>query len=672
LLWVWNRADGAARAYGGAVVRTFFAFEVPEWSPDGRFVYSRALSREVEERFGAQPDHWPWEQALAPVGDTGDAAAPAPAAATPEEVPLVTVYDSRRPKSEAAVPKPPGAAGGRGVIDLVRIEVETGEAVRLLEGRAVRDFDLSPDGRYLAVMVQLGPESVGAQQPLFDLVVVPTDPAAGGEPVARTTVRQGYGISIGWSPASDQVAFATVGPLAAGDIELLRLGGGEVRNLTAELEESLAPARSSEVYARPLWTPDGRGVLWTGDGDLWYVPLEGAEPRNLTSRSDLRIAGLIAAGDGGLAWTPARGKVVVQIFDSESFEAGFARVDLAGGEIEPLLAERRRHPGVTRFGIDAEPGAAGGGVLVYTAESNVEPADLWAAGSDLREPRRITRINEHLRNVDLGRPRLLSWEAPDGSQERAILVLPDDAPEGKRLPLVVSVYAGSRPSRAFHSFGLSKDPVAENPAMFIGRGYAVLCPDIPLAEGGEPLKEMVRPVLAAVDAAIATGRIDPDRLGLFGHSYGGYSVNALVTQTDRFAAAVASAGSSDLVSYFFQKYFFDGSTGWFETGQGAMGGPPWEHPERYRWSSPISYVDRVTTPLLLVHGTEDDAYWQSVEMYAGLARQGKEARFLSYEGAGHWFGAWPREMLQDFWARILAWFDEHLGAGAGGSPAGVR
>ncbi|HUP42732.1 MAG TPA: prolyl oligopeptidase family serine peptidase [Thermoanaerobaculia bacterium] len=668
LLWIWSRDEGETRAYDGAVVRTFFAFEVPEWSPDGRFLYSRALSREVEERYGAQPDRWPWEQALAPPGDAGDGAAPA--AETPQEMPFVTIHDSRRPRVEGAAPETPGPAAGRGVIDLVRVDVETGEAVRLLEGRAVRDFDLSPDGRHLAVMVQLGPESVGAQQPLFELVVQPTDPAAGGEPVARATVRQGYGISIGWSPGSDAVAFATVGQLAEGDVKILRLADGEVRNLTAALEENLAPDRSSEVYARPLWTPDGRAVLWTGDGDLWHVPLAGGAPRNLTAGSGLRIAAVIAAGDGGTAWTPEPGKAVVQTFDSGSFEAGFARVDLAAGAIEPLLVEARRYPGVARFRIDAAPGAADGGLLVYTAESNVEPADLWAAGPDLREPRRITRINEHLRAVDLGRPRLLSWRAPDGTEERAILVLPEGESAGEKLPLVVSVYAGSRPSRSFHSFGLSEDPVAENPAMFLGRGYAVLYPDIPLAEDAEPLKDMVRPVLAAVEAAIATGRIDPERLGLFGHSYGGYSVNALVTQTDRFAAAVASTGSSDLESYFFQKYFFDGTTGWFETGQGRMGGPPWEHPERYRENSPISYVDRVTTPLLLAHSDADDAYWQSVEMYAGVARQGKVARFLSYRGADHSFGGWPREMLADFWSRVFAWFDEHLGGEAGGGSAG--
>lgn len=670
LLWVWRRADGTARAYDAAVVRTFFAFEVPEWSPDGRFVFTRALSREVEERFGAQPDRWPWEQALAPPGDTGDGAAPA--AETSGTEPFVTVHDSRRPKVAEAVPEEAGPAGGRGVIDLVRVDLETGEAVRLLEGRAVRDFDLSPDGRHLAVMVQLGPESVGAQQPLFELVIVPTDPAAGGGPVARTPVRQGYGISIGWSPGSDAVAFATVGPLAEGDVKLLRLADGEVRNLTAALEENLAPDRFSEVYARPLWTPDGRAVLWTGDGDLWHVPLEGGEPRNLTDGSGLRIAAVIGAGDGAEAWTPVPGKAVVQTFDSESFEAGFARVDLAAGAIEPLLVEPRRYPGVARFRIDAAPGAAGGGLLVYTAESNVEPADLWAAGPDLGEPRRITRINDHLRDADLGRPQLLSWHGPDGSEERAILVLPEGASAEEKLPLVVSVYGGSRPSRSFHSFGLSEDPVAENPAMFIGRGYAVLLPDIPLGEDAEPLTDLVRPVLAAVDAAVATGRIDPERLGLFGHSYGGYSVNALVTQTDRFTAAVASTGSSDLESYFFQKYFFDGTTGWFETGQGGMGGPPWERPERYRRNSPISYVDRVTTPLLLVHSDADDAYWQSVEMYAGLARQGKEARLLSYRGADHWFGIWPREMLADFWSRVFAWYDEHLGAGAGGPPAEGR
>ncbi|MFP3939945.1 MAG: S9 family peptidase [Thermoanaerobaculia bacterium] len=658
LVWVWERDSGEARPYEGAVVRTFFAFEVPEWSPDGRFVYTRALSSRVEERYGDQPDHWPWEQALAPEEGGGEDTDPEPSAAPP----FVQVFDSRRPPMEPAALDAPEETRGRGVVDLVRIDVETGEVVRLLEGRAIRDFDLSPDGRHLAVMVQLGPERVDAQQPLFELVVVSTDPAAGGDPVARATVRQGYGISIGWSPGSDRVAFATAGPLARGDLKVLDLDGG-VTNLTADLDENLAPDRSSEVYARPLWTPDGRALLWTGDGNLWHVPVAEGEARNLTAGTGLRIKGLVG-GDahGGSAWTPEPGMVLTQTFDRDTREAGFARVDLATGSVERLLSEARRHSRLTRFRV-AAAGTDDEARIVYSAESNVEPTDLWMAGFSFAEPRRLTRINDHLEGVALGRPRLLSWEGREGEEEAAILVLPEDAPEDETLPLVVWVYAGRSPSGSIHSFGLSEDPVAENPAMFTGRGYAVLYPDVPLEEGADPLEAMVRPVLAAVDAAVATGRIDPDRLGLFGHSYGGYSVNSLVTRTDRFAAAVSSTGAANLVSAFCQRFFSGGTTGWFESGQGRMRGTPWEVPERYRKNSPISYLDRVTTPLLLVHGSEDRAYWQSVEMYGGLARLGKRVRFLRYEDAGHWFGAWPREMLEDFWSRVFAWYDEHLGGG---------
>lgn len=656
LLWVWDRATGDVRPFEGAVVRTFFAFELPEWSPDGRFLYTRALAESVEGRFAAQPDHWPREEALAPEtgADPGIGGATGSVAGGPA---FLRIYDSRARRE--APPEPGGGAvtRGRGVIDLVGIEVGTGRVVRVLEERALRDFDLSPDGRYLAVMNQLGPENVGAQQPLFELLVIPS---AGGEPVARTTVREGYGIATSWSPASDRVAFATIGPLASGDVQVLDVETARVRNLTAGVEEDLAP--TTEIYDPPVWTPDGESLLWTGDGDLWRIPVEGGEPRQLTEGSLVRIAGVVRPSEEPRAWQPEPGVVRVQTFDSETFEAGFARVDLETGELSSLVREARRYRRVVRLHVDVEDTAAGEPVVVWASESNVEPADLWVAGPSFAEPRRLTAINAHLEGVDLGEPRLLSWKAPDGSVENAILVLPRGTPEGEKLPMVVSVYAGSRPSRAFHSFGLSENPVAENPALLTGRGYAALYPDIPLEEGGDPLEDMVRPVLAAVDAALATGRIDPERLGLFGHSYGGYSVNALVTRTDRFAAAVASTGASNLASYFFQKYFFDGTTGWFETGQGAMGGPPWEHPERYVANSPVFHLDRVTTPLLLAHSAADDAYWQSVEMYAGLARLGREAVLLRYEDADHYFGAWSDEKLRDFWERVFAWYDEHLRA----------
>jgi dipeptidyl aminopeptidase/acylaminoacyl peptidase len=163
---------------------------------------------------------------------------------------------------------------------------------------------------------------------------------------------------------------------------------------------------------------------------------------------------------------------------------------------------------------------------------------------------------------------------------------------------------------------------------------------------------------AALNAVAHTGWVDTTRLGVSGHSYGGYMVNFLVTQMTQFKAAVSFSGVSDLIS----GYLGDGNNlQFYEVGQGRLGLPVWEAPERYIKNSPVSYLDRVGTPLLIIHGVKDPTVpvGQSQEMFRGLARLGKPAELVLYHNAEHlgppFNAAW--------WGRALDWFDKYLCVG---------
>jgi dipeptidyl aminopeptidase/acylaminoacyl peptidase len=170
--------------------------------------------------------------------------------------------------------------------------------------------------------------------------------------------------------------------------------------------------------------------------------------------------------------------------------------------------------------------------------------------------------------------------------------------------------------------------------------------------------------LPGINKVVEMGIADPKRLGLMGHSYGGYSVLSLLVQTPRFAAAVASAGIGDLMSAYGQMNAQGAAfqTSITERGQGLMGATPWEARDRYVENSPVFYLNRIITPLLIAHGSDDTnvAPFLSDEVFVGMRRLGKESVYLKYSGEGHSILSWSYANRLDFCNRLIAWFELHL------------
>ena len=174
--------------------------------------------------------------------------------------------------------------------------------------------------------------------------------------------------------------------------------------------------------------------------------------------------------------------------------------------------------------------------------------------------------------------------------------------------------------------------------MLATRGYAVLLPDAP-QHLGTPMLDLAKTILPGVDKVISMGIADPDRLGVMGHSCGGYSVPSLIVQTVRFKSALEADGMGDLISGYGQMQR-DGTaflTSVIEQDQGLTGGTPWQFRERYIKNSPLFYFDRVETPLLIVHGGEDKAVapFLGDQVFVALRRLGKDVKYAKYEGEDH-------------------------------------
>ncbi len=288
----------------------------------------------------------------------------------------------------------------------------------------------------------------------------------------------------------------------------------------------------------------------------------------------------------------------------------------------------------------------------------------------LHERDTVLTLNAGAEQIDRGRKIALRYLGMEGDSLTATLQLPVGYVAGRRYPMVTIVYDGSVQSAA------DTNPSLED-ALWTGAGYLVLYPSMPFVgdrtQPGDNFIDLPKGVLPAVDKTIEMGYADPDRIGIEGCSYGGYSTYGIIEFTHRFKAAIAECAPSDLISEFgafstFRRYR-DAATGdWIgglpggESGQTRMGGPPWENALRYARNNPINYVDRIDTPVMIVQGDMDFvSIQQGEEMFSSLARQGKRVEFVRYWGEGHAITS-PAN-VRDVWRRRLAWFDTYLRAG---------
>ena len=302
---------------------------------------------------------------------------------------------------------------------------------------------------------------------------------------------------------------------------------------------------------------------------------------------------------------------------------------------------------------------------------------------DNSDSRVLLSYNQHLKNLpEVTDPIRVEYNSPSGEESYGWLYLPLGAMANSSIayPLVVIAYGGkeygAEPPTGALDFSDIAGPVEINPQLFVASGYAVLLPSVPLEPrgiGSDPMSDAFIAIDRALDSAVETGWVDPNRLALTGHSYGGYTALSIAVQSDRFSAIVASASQSNLVSLYgtfmthwrYEPPFSLPAMGpgggvpgvGVETGQHRMGGPFWNDYDRYWRNSPISRVEDVTAPVLLIHGDLDFVPMsQAEEMFIAIARQGKDVQFVRYWGEAH--AILQPENQRDLWTRVTDFLTE--------------
>jgi dipeptidyl aminopeptidase/acylaminoacyl peptidase len=544
----------------------------------------------------------------------------------------------------------------------------------------ISDIAWSPDGTRIAYTTLVDPANADEKEP-----------PEGATPKVRVTRRLDY--------KQDNRGY--LGDTRS-QVFVVDVASGQRRQLTHEPVDHWVPQ----------WSPDGRTLaVQVRTPNNWYTQLgliDVASGQNGKSGKSgkVRRFGTESGVVGAWAWSPDGGTILFAGDTKQTYQLDFFLLDVARGTVKRLTDDLHCLPdtGVATIAPPAQPvwlderralfhafehGASG----LYTIDTQtgaVERIVRWEAlnqglSADARHRycaqshssfERVGEIGVYDRQT--GKTRIVTTysapilaDAPPASWERfevqrgkytieAWLLKPANFDPSKHYPLVLDVHGGPN-GHYGHIFNATQQILATN-------GFLVVLanPRGSSSYGREFTQQVIRDwggedyldLMAVVNAVLERPYADAERTGIFGYSYGGYMTAWTIGQTQRFKAAVCGAPCFDLESMF----------GTSDIGH-AFGveqwGVPHEDPSWFEKHSPSTYAHRARTPTLIMHGEADDRcpIGQGEQMFVALARAGCEVEFVRYPGGSHLFlRGGPAEHREDFYARVLSWFQTHLGA----------
>jgi len=510
---------------------------------------------------------------------------------------------------------------------------------------AVGEVKWSPDGRWLAFVMTdtLTKQLKEWRKKKWDQVVEDerlqyphlwvVEVATGKQ--RRLTSGEHYVWNARWAPDSRSIAFL-VSPTGKpddgneADIGIVPVEGGPLRTLDVIGDEF-------------AWSPDGKYValatardrsVHIQKSDLWLVPVAGGAPRNLTADFDEDAQ--------SPAFSP--GSDTLCFHSAQGVTTRLAAVSVRGGSVTL---------GVDREGEAGTPAIAPNGRAAWVQSRPREPAEVWVADHPDLPGRGLTSINAGVAKLALGTARAVRWTSSDGVRVEGLLLRPAGAAATAPLKTLVLLHGGPYTARYALGFsGLGQ--------YFAANGYQLFMPNF-RSSGGYGTAFMLRTrsnwggqdwrdVMTGLDSLIARGLVDGKRLGVFGHSYGGYLSAWAITQTDRFKAAGVSAGAVELASHWGQSDIHKYRAFEFE-------GFPWATPEHWARSSPFTYIMNAKTPTLIFAGEEDRRvpFPQGQQLYQSLVALNVPTEFVHYPREGHGLREYRHQA--DRYMRLLRWMD---------------
>jgi dipeptidyl aminopeptidase/acylaminoacyl peptidase len=427
-------------------------------------------------------------------------------------------------------------------------------------------------------------------------------------------------------------------------------------NITKNIKTSFVDRESDvSVPQKPPfgvagWTRNDTEVILYDKFDLWRVPADGSKAVRLTDGSPEEVRHRYVRLNPDEEWIDLEKPVYLSLFGIWSKKSGYAVIQ-PGKSPERLVWTDKS---IERLGK-----ASDSDVYEYVSGSFEESPNIYAGGAGLKDAKRITDTNPFQSKYAWGRSELIEYKSSKGTRLQGALFYPAGYEPGKKYPMVVYMY--EKLSDHVHGYDAPSERKYYSTSVFTSNGYFLLQPDI-VFQSRDPGLSVADCVTAAVKKVLEKGDVDEHKVGIIGHSWGGFDASFLATHTHIFAAAVAGAPITDLISNYGNHHWSSGiaETDHIETGQQRMQVPLYEDLQAYIRNSAIFAVDTMTTPLLIEVGDADGTvfYHQGIELYNIARRSRKNVVLLVYGGEDHGLSKKPDQI--DYQHRILAWFGHYL------------
>ena len=419
-----------------------------------------------------------------------------------------------------------------------------------------------------------------------------------------------------------------------------------------ELHDTPSAPRS---YGSPGWLSNDVALLLYDRFDIWQVDPTGTEPALCLTggkgREQERRYRYVSL-DREARSVDTTAPLLLSTFDKKTKASGYAMLDAATGDItQKILLDER---------LSSFRKAEQGDRVVLTRQTFRRYPDLWTTTMDFDSMARLSNANPQQRDYLWGTSELVEYETNDGQPMQGLLYKPDNFDPSKKYPMMVYFY--ERSSDRLHNYQTpSAGSSSINYSFYASRGYVIFVPDIPY-ETGYPGESAANAILPGIQSVVDKGFVDEARIGVQGHSWGGYQIAYLVTMTNVFACAESGAPVSNMTSAYGGIRWASGMSRMFqyEKTQSRIGGTLWDSRDLYLENSPVFFADKIETPLLILHNDGDGAvpWYQGIELFVALRRLAKPAWMLNYNGEGH--GVRKKENRLDFAKRMQQYFDHYL------------